>query len=104
MTYKNRNGEPLPPRVTDAIPSAKNGTDVNRREFLAIATAFGATATTAYSMLGMAKPAFAQAARKMGGTFRMQLNLNALKDPRTFDWTEMAYQAQLAGKPYQIQQ
>ena len=94
MTYKNRNGEPLPPRVTDAIPSAKNGTDVNRREFLAIATAFGATATTAYSMLGMAKPAFAQAARKMGGTFRMQLNLNALKDPRTFDWTEMAYQAQ----------
>ncbi len=93
MTYKNRNGEPLPPRVTDAIPSAKNGTDVNRREFLAIATAFGATATTAYSMLGMAKPAFAQAARKMGGTFRMQLNLNALKDPRTFDWTEMAYQA-----------
>ena len=93
MTYKNRDGEPLPPRVTDAIPSAKNGTDVNRREFLAIATAFGATATTAYSMLGMAKPAFAQAARKMGGTFRMQLNLNALKDPRTFDWTEMAYQA-----------
>lgn len=53
MTFLTRTGKPLPQSVLDS--AKKVGTDpVNRREFLAMASAFGATAATAYGMLGLA--------------------------------------------------
>ena len=56
MTFFTRTGTPLPEAVVAS--AAKVGTDpINRREFLAIASAFGATTATAYSMLGLATPA-----------------------------------------------
>lgn len=89
MTFLKRNGQPLPKVITDQ--AEKVGTDpVNRREFLALASAFGATAATAYSMLGMAAPAQAASHAKMGGTVRIQQEVRALKDPRTFDWSQIA--------------
>ncbi|TMM52926.1 ABC transporter substrate-binding protein [Sulfitobacter sabulilitoris] len=88
MTFFTRTGKPLPKAVVDS--ASKVGTDaVNRREFLALASAFGATAATAYSMLGLAAPAQA-AAHKMGGTVRIQMEVRALKDPRTYDWSQIA--------------
>jgi peptide/nickel transport system substrate-binding protein len=88
MTFYTRTGKPLPKTITES--AAKVGNDpVNRREFLALASAFGATAATAYSMLGMAAPAKA-AAHKMGGTVRIQQEVRALKDPRTYDWSQIA--------------
>ena len=88
MTFYTRTGKPLPKDIVDSAD--KVGADpVNRREFLAIASAFGATAATAYSMLGMAAPAQA-AAHKMGGTVRIQQEVRALKDPRTYDWSQIA--------------
>jgi peptide/nickel transport system substrate-binding protein len=89
MTFYTRTGKPLPKSVVDS--AAKVGKDaVNRREFLAIASAFGATAATAYSMLGMAAPAYASSNQKMGGTVRIQMEVRALKDPRTYDWSQIA--------------
>ena len=88
MTFLTRTGKPLPQSIIDSAESAKKD-PVSRREFLALASAFGATTATAYSMLGMAAPAQA-AAHKEGGTVRMQMEVRALKDPRTYDWSQIA--------------
>jgi peptide/nickel transport system substrate-binding protein len=88
MTFYTRTGKPLAKVIVDQAD--KVGKDaVNRREFLAIASAFGATTATAYAMLGLAAPAEA-AAHKMGGTVRIQQEVRALKDPRTYDWSQIA--------------
>jgi peptide/nickel transport system substrate-binding protein len=91
MSFTTRTGKPLPQAVLDSAEAAKKD-PVNRREFLAIASAFGATAATAYSMIGMAAPANAAAHgnKAMGGTVRMQMEVRALKDPRTYDWSQIA--------------
>lgn len=89
MAFFTRTGKPLPKVVTDQI--GKIGTDaVSRREFLATASAFGATAATAYSMLGLPAPAKADGHGKKGGTVRIQMEVRALKDPRTYDWSQIA--------------
>ena len=88
MTFLTRTGKPLPASIVES--AGKVGDDaVNRREFLAMASAFGATAATAYAMLGAARPAMA-AGHKMGGTVRIRQEVRALKDPRTFDWSQIA--------------
>ncbi|MGJ8615403.1 MAG: ABC transporter substrate-binding protein [Sulfitobacter sp.] len=88
MSFLTRTGKPLPQSILDSAEAAKKD-PVNRREFLALASAFGATAATAYSMIGMAKPAMA-AGHKEGGTVRFQMEVRALKDPRTYDWSQIA--------------
>ncbi|MEM6374546.1 MAG: ABC transporter substrate-binding protein, partial [Pseudomonadota bacterium] len=88
MTFYTRTGKPMPKVITDQV--AKVGNDpVNRREFLAMASTFGATAATAYGMLGLAAPAQA-GGHQMGGTVRIQQEVRALKDPRTYDWSQIA--------------
>lgn len=88
MEFLTRTGKPLPQAVLDSAEAAKRD-PINRREFLAVASAFGATAATAYGMLGMTPPAHA-AGHKEGGTVRMQMEVRALKDPRTYDWSQIA--------------
>ncbi len=63
---------------------------LSRREFLTRATALGVATTTAYGMLGLNAPAQAAAHVQPGGTLRMQMEVRALKDPRTYDWTQIA--------------
>jgi peptide/nickel transport system substrate-binding protein len=65
---------------------------MDRREFLTRATALGVAVPTAYAMIG-ATPARAQSQAARGGELRMQIEVRALKDPRTFDWTQMNYVA-----------
>ena len=62
---------------------------MDRREFLARATALGVATPTAYGLVG-AKPAAAGGHAQQGGTIRMQMEVRALKDPRTYDWTQIA--------------
>lgn len=89
MTFLTRTGKPLPQSILDSAATA--GKDaVSRREFLAMASAFGATAATAYGMLGLATPAHAASHAKPGGTVRIQQEVRALKDPRTYDWSQIA--------------
>ncbi len=63
---------------------------LDRREFLSRATALGVSASAAYGLLGMAAPVRAAEDAKQGGTLRMQMEVRALKDPRTYDWTQIA--------------
>ena len=63
---------------------------LSRREFLTRATALGATSATAYSLIGLSAPQAETMAMQQGGTVRIQMNVRALKDPRTYDWSEMA--------------
>ncbi|WP_282062667.1 ABC transporter substrate-binding protein [Roseobacter litoralis] len=89
MTFFTSTGKPLPRSVLDS--AAKSGNDaVSRREFLALASAFGATSATAYAMLGLSAPKAHAAAHTMGGTVRIQQEVRALKDPRTYDWSQIA--------------
>jgi len=91
MEFFTRTGKPLPKSVLNSAEKAKSD-PVSRREFLAVASAFGATSAAAYAMLGMARPARAEAHAnlKEGGTVRMQMEVRALKDPRTYDWSQIA--------------
>ncbi len=63
--------------------------ELSRREFLARTTALGLTSTAAYALIGAQKVEAAAHAKK-GGTIRMQMEVRALKDPRTYDWTQIA--------------
>ncbi|SHE92000.1 peptide/nickel transport system substrate-binding protein [Ruegeria intermedia] len=65
---------------------------LSRREFLTRTTSLGVTAAAAYGMIGLSAPAKAagEDAKKMGGTLRVQMEVRALKDPRTYDWSQIA--------------
>ncbi|MEL6582928.1 MAG: ABC transporter substrate-binding protein [Pseudomonadota bacterium] len=92
MTKLTITGKPMHSKIEGLAAEARNG-DLDRREFLAMATALGATTATAYAMLG-AKPAAAMShAKKMGGTLRVSSFVRAIQDPRIFDWSEMGNQA-----------
>ncbi|MEC3860552.1 ABC transporter substrate-binding protein [Mesobacterium sp. TK19101] len=63
---------------------------LDRREFLVRTTALGVSAAAAYALGGLTAPTKAQAAT-MGGSVRMQMEVRAFKDPRTYDWTQIAF-------------
>ena len=65
--------------------------EIDRREFLALATIFGASTAAAYGMLGLPDPtpAFAAEMPKKGGVIRCGMFIKDQKDPRTWDWPEM---------------
>ena len=66
---------------------------LDRREFLTRVSALGVATATAYTMGGLTQPAAAAGHAKQGGTVRMQMEVRAMKDPRTFDWTQIAFVA-----------
>ncbi|MBC6406913.1 MAG: ABC transporter substrate-binding protein [Rhodobacteraceae bacterium] len=89
MTFLTRTGKPLPASLVES--AKKIGTDmVSRREFMALACSWGATAATAYAMLGLTAPQAQAANHKRGGVVRIQQEVRALKDPRTYDWSQIA--------------
>lgn len=64
--------------------------ELSRREFLSRATALGVSAAGAYALIGL-NPAQAgghRAVPPMGGTLRIQSEVRAGKDPRTYDTNE----------------
>jgi peptide/nickel transport system substrate-binding protein len=63
---------------------------LDRREFMARTTALGLTSAAAYALGGLQQPAQAAAHAQQGGTIRYQMEVRALKDPRTYDWTQIA--------------
>ncbi|WP_171129158.1 MULTISPECIES: ABC transporter substrate-binding protein [unclassified Ruegeria] len=63
--------------------------NLSRREFMARVTALGVAVPTAYGLIGLQTPAAAQEPQR-GGTIRYQMEVRALKDPRTYDWTQIA--------------
>ena len=90
MKFFRSQSDVVPSHISEQADAVRNMPEADRREFIALASVFGATAAGAYGMLGMAPPAKAAAHAKKGGTLRMQMEVRALKDPRTYDWTQIA--------------
>jgi len=90
MTFFRSNGDRVPGAI-EAMAKETRAGHMDRREFLALASAFGASTAFAYSMIGLAAPTKALADEpKKGGTLHVAMSVKAQKDPRTYDWTEMA--------------
>jgi peptide/nickel transport system substrate-binding protein len=89
MTKDTIHGKKLHPAVEMYAEEFKAG-KLSRREFLARASALGATTAAAYTMIGANAPVQAASNAKMGGTLRIQSEVRPLKDPRTYDWSQMA--------------
>lgn len=92
MRFFKSNGDRVPASIEKMAEDAKAGT-MDRREFLALASTFGASTAMAYSMIGLAAPSRAvaqEAEPQTGGTLRVAMFVKANKDPRTADWSEIA--------------
>jgi peptide/nickel transport system substrate-binding protein len=91
MTFLTRTGRPLPDHIIASAMALRATSDpVTRREFLATASSFGASATVAYGLLGLTAPAArAETQAQLGGTVRMQAVIRAMKDPSTFDFNAL---------------
>jgi peptide/nickel transport system substrate-binding protein len=90
MTLFRSNGDRVP-RAIEAMAEETRAGRMDRREFLALASAFGASTAVAYGMIGLAAPTKALADEpKKGGTLHVAMSVKAQKDPRTYDWVEMA--------------
>ena len=89
MKFLKRNGQAVPSFLVE-MGKKVGASELDRREFLATASSFGATAAVAYGMLGMATPAKADGHAKAGGTVRIEQEVRALKEPRTYDWSQIA--------------
>lgn len=88
MTRQDEQGK-IHPAARAFAREVSDGT-MKRREFLTRATALGVSVPVAYGLLGLGAPALAQDTPQSGGTLRMQMQTKALKDPRTWDWSELA--------------
>ncbi len=90
MKFYKSNGDRVPEHIKKMAEGVKAG-QVDRREFLALASAFGATTAMAYGMIGLAAPTPAQAQEpKKGGVLKVAMWVKDPKDPRTADWSEIA--------------
>lgn len=90
MKFYKSKGDRVPDHIEALARSAKAG-KVDRREFLAMASVFGASTAMAYGMIGLAAPTPAMAQEpKRGGVIRVAMVIKEDKDPRTADWSEIA--------------
>lgn len=99
MTFYKSNGDKVPNHILEMAEEAKAG-KMDRREFLALASVFGATTAMAYGMLGMAVPTEAQAQEPVkGGVLKVAMSIKDPKDPRKADWSEIANAERQALEP-----
>ncbi len=91
MENQTINGKPVHWAAEMHAQEYRDG-KLSRREFLTRATSLGVTASAAYGLIGLPTPAVAEGedAKKEGGTLRVQMEVRALKDPRTYDWSQIA--------------
>ncbi len=90
MSFYKSNGERVPGHV-EALAEGVRAGRFDRREFLAMASAFGASTVMAYSMIGLAVPTRAMAQEpKKGGVLKVAMWIKDPKDPRTADWSEIS--------------
>lgn len=91
--------KPIRPFVRDLAQDARSGT-LPRREFLALASTFGASAATALGLLGVATPTSVFGSTpKQGGVLRIGAQVLNIKDPRKFSRTEQGNIARTICEP-----
>ncbi len=89
MGFFKSNGDRVPAAIEKMGEEVRQGR-MDRREFLALASALGASTAFAYSMIGLAAPSPAAAEEgTKGGTLRVAMAVKGQKDPRTYDWVEL---------------
>jgi len=101
MTIYKSNGDSVPDHILAMAEEAK-ANKVDRREFLALASIFGASTAMAYGLLGLAVPTPAKAddvQGKKGGVIKVAMSVKDPKDPRTADWSEIANAERQALEP-----
>ncbi|MER8964337.1 ABC transporter substrate-binding protein [Mesorhizobium sp. M0808] len=101
MTIYKSNGDRVPDHILAMAEDAKAG-KMDRREFLALASVFGASTAMAYGMLGLADPTPAKAEEvkgKKGGILKVAQWIKDPKDPRKSDWSEIANAERQALEP-----
>ena len=90
MKFFRSKSDEIPAKVAGLVDAARQGR-MDRREFLALASMFGATTATAYGMLGLVAPTQARAEEpKSGGVLRIAMDIRGDRDPRTADWSQIA--------------
>ncbi|MEM8632074.1 MAG: ABC transporter substrate-binding protein [Pseudomonadota bacterium] len=89
MSNQTINGKPMHPAAKMYAQEFKDG-KLSRREFLARSSALGLTTAACYGMIGLSAPAKADGHVQQGGTMRIQQEVRAMKDPRTYDWSQIA--------------
>ncbi len=94
MANDTINGKPMHAAVPDLAEACRTG-KLDRREFLAMATALGVTSAAAYGLLGLSLPSAARAedvapdVATAGGTIKIAMAVMRTEDPRVFDWSQM---------------
>jgi peptide/nickel transport system substrate-binding protein len=89
MKNPRQDGREFPETVKALAARTKRG-EMDRREFLALASIFGASTAAAYGLIGLAAPSAAFAdTPKQGGVLKVGMFVKDQKDPRTYDWPEM---------------
>ena len=99
--FMKRDGveDPIRLVVREFADAARAG-KLPRREFLALASTFGASAATAFGLLGLAAPEPAYAGEpKQGGILRIGGQVLDIKDPRKFSRTEQGNIARTICEP-----
>ncbi len=89
MTKMMMTDRTLHPMAEPVAADYKAG-KLDRREYMATMAALGVTATGAFTLGGIVPTPAAAATPKKGGVMRISMNIKAFKDPRTFDWSEIA--------------
>ncbi|WP_442921202.1 ABC transporter substrate-binding protein [Mesorhizobium sp. Cs1299R1N1] len=89
MGFFNLQGKAMP-KVFEALSDAVKNDGMDRREFLALATIFGASTAVAYGMLGSVPQARADETPRKGGRLRIGMLVYGAKDPRINDYSEIA--------------
>jgi len=90
------NGKPLHPGVEQLCAQYEGG-KMDRREFVRLAAFLGVSAASAYAFAGdplggtLVKEAAAQTP-KQGGSLRLAMQVQEMKDPSNFDWTQKSNQ------------
>lgn len=86
------NGKPLHPGVKELCAQLEGG-KMDRREFVRLAALLGVSAASAYAFAGipLGQEASAQTPKK-GGSLRVAMQVQEMKDPSTFDWTQKSNQ------------
>lgn len=100
MTFYKSNSDHVPGHIRELAQEVVNG-KMDRREFLAMASTFGASVAMAYGMIGLSAPteALAQETPTKGGTLKVAQWIKDPKDPRKADWSEIANAQRQAIEP-----
>lgn len=92
---------PTPRPVVRKLARAAREGKLDRREFLALASTFGASAAAAYGLIGLPAPAAAEeeGTPTPGGVMRIGSRVMEITDPRNFSWSEQGNVARTFCEP-----